>query len=139
MKIDFSKQVTSKTDQELIDIFINPQDYQESFVQVVTEELKRRNVNLENYQQEKDKKQKVLSETLENGKPGDPTYITLGFIFAGLGGFIGIIAGYIYSQSRNKTTPEKYYVYNEQTRKKGVIMMFVGFFVFVITSILGLR
>jgi uncharacterized membrane protein len=133
--MDFREQVAGKTDQELIDIYINPQDYQENFVQAVIEELTRRNVSLKSYQQERDQKQKFISETLEKGKQGDPLYITLGFISAFLGGFIGIIAGYIYSQSKDKTTSQKYYVYNEQTRKQGVIMMFIGIFVLLITLI----
>ena len=138
MKIDFKEQVVSKTDQELIAIFINPQDYQKNFIQIVNEELTRRNVNLKNYQQEKDRKQKITNETLERGRPGDPFYITLGFICAFLGGFAGVIVGYIYSQSKDKTASQ-YYVYNEETRKKGIIMMFIGFFVFIIVSMLGLR
>ena len=133
MKFDFTEQIVNKTDQELIQIFTNPQDYQADFVKAVTEELKNRGINLGKYQQEKDEREKVKNEQLEKGKPGDPAYITVGFISAALGGFIGIIAGIVYSQSKVKGT--SYYVYDEKTRKNGIIMMFIGIFVSLILSI----
>jgi len=133
MKFDFTEQVVNKTDQELIQIFTNPQDYQADFVKVVTEELNKRGINEEKYQQEKDQRERIKKEQLEKGRPGDPVYMTVGFISAGLGGLIGIIAGIVYSQSKIKGT--SHYVYNEETRKKGILMMFIGIFVFLILSI----
>ena len=133
MNFDFSEQVVNKTDQVLIQIFINPQDYQGDFVKAVTVELNKRGINEGKYRQEKDEREKTKKEQLEKGRPGDPVYMTVGFISSGLGGLIGIIAGIVYSQSKVKGT--SHYVYDEKTRKKGITMMFIGIFVFLILSI----
>ncbi len=129
MSIDFKEQVATKTDQELIDIYINPDDFQESFVTAAEEELNKRNVRLEQFKQKREQKEKIKNEQLEKGIQGDSLYMTLAFISAFLGGLIGIIAGYIYSQSKK----EGYYVYNEKTRKQGKVMLAIGILVLLTT------
>ena len=98
MNMDFKEQVRRKTDDELLSIYIDSDDYQEGYVQEVHEELKRRNVVLDIFEKEKQEKQQAKDESMMQGKAGDPIYIALAFLSAFLGGFIGIIAGYIYSQ-----------------------------------------
>lgn len=134
MNIDFKEQIETKTDQELIDIYVNQEDYQDSFVSTVVEELTKRNISPGTYQQERIKQERIKQEKLinerpEKGIPGNPTYMGLAFISAFLGGLIGIIAGYIYSQSKK----EGQYVYNEKTRIHGQVMMVVGIFVLLAT------
>lgn len=129
MSIDFKEQVATKTDQELIDIYINPDDFQESFVTAAEEELNKRNVRLEQFKQKREQKEKIKTEQLEKGIQGDSLYMTLAFISAFLGGLIGIIAGYIYSQSKK----EGHYVYNEKTRKQGKVMLAIGTLVLLTT------
>ncbi|MDZ4810280.1 MAG: hypothetical protein SGI96_18735 [Bacteroidota bacterium] len=120
----------SKTEQELIDIYINPDEYQRAFVNAAEEELRKRDVNLALYNQTKAQKQLIRKKELEKGKPGDPVYIILAFISSFLGGSIGIVAGYVYSQSKNE---ERFYVYNEETRIKGKIMLATGILVLLAT------
>lgn len=136
MDIDFKEQIATKTDQELIDIYVNQEDYQDSFVNAAVEELTKRNISPDTYQQERItqeriKQEKLINETPEKGIPGNPIYVGLAFISAFLGGLIGIIAGYIYSQSKK----EGHYVYNEKTRIHGQIMMIVGIFVLIATLV----
>ena len=66
------------------------------------------------------------------GKAGDPIYIALAFLSAFLGGFIGIIAGYIYSQFKQQDNPRgDFFVYNEKTRTMGYAMMVIGAIMFI--------
>ena len=129
MSINFKEQVETKTDQELIDIYINPDDFQESFVTAATEELNRRNVSLDQFKQKREQEEKIKKEQLEKGIQGDSLYMTLAFISAFLGGLIGIIAGYVYSQSKK----DGHYVYNEKTRKQGKVMLAIGILVLLAT------
>jgi hypothetical protein len=132
MNMDFVEQVRRKTDDELLSIYIDSDDYQEEYVQEVHEELKRRNVVLDKFEKEKQEKQQAKDESMMQGKPGDPIYIALAFLSAFLGGLIGIIAGYIYSQSKHKDNPRgDFFVYDEKTRTMGYIMMVIGAIMFI--------
>jgi hypothetical protein len=53
MTANFQEQVWVKADSELLNIFVNADEYQEAFVDAVEEELTRRNVNLEEFKKEK--------------------------------------------------------------------------------------
>jgi hypothetical protein len=131
MNLDFQEQVSSKSNEELLDIYIHADDYQQSFVKVVVQELKKRNVSLESTERQKEEKQKTKDQSMAMGVPGDPLYIVLGFISAFLGGFLGIVAGYVYSQSKQKNNPRgDFYVYDEPTRTKGYAMLVIGLLVF---------
>ena len=132
MNMDFKEQVRRKTDDELLSIFIDSDDYQEGYVQEVHEELKRRNVVLDIFEKEKQEKQQAKDESMMQGKAGDPIYIALAFLSAFLGGFIGIIAGYIYSQFKQQDNPRgDFFVYNEKTRTMGYAMMVIGAIMFI--------
>jgi len=133
---NFREQVTGKSNEELLEIYKNSEDYQAEFVKSVSEELIKRNIDTEKIDLDKQHRRKFAIEQLEKGKEGEQIYIILGFISAFLGGLIGIIMGYTYSQSKQSTNSgETYYTYNENTRKKGTLMMIVGFFVLVLSLI----
>jgi hypothetical protein len=129
MSTDFKEQISRKTDQELLDIYINHDEFQESFVAAAVEELNLRNIKIEQFRKERDEKQKIKNELRETGIQGDDLYITLAYISAFLGGFIGVIAGYVYSQSKK----EGYYIYNEKTRKQGKVILAIGSLVLLAT------
>jgi hypothetical protein len=134
--MDFKEQIVSKTDKELLDIYIKSDDYQEVFINQVRQELTKRGVSFEKYRIEKETKSHLSKGFLEQGKKGNNLYIVLGFISAALGGLIGIIVGYTYSQSKQDgPSGERYYVYDKQTRENGRIMMILGVFVLVISMI----
>ncbi|MCW3118157.1 MAG: hypothetical protein JWM28_2239 [Chitinophagaceae bacterium] len=132
MRFDFADQIRQKTDNELNDIFINAGDYNPEFVRLAEEELKIRNIDMDTSKQVKEKIVQTEKIHLSEGKAGSPLYIFLCFVLALLGGFLGIYAGYIYSQSKTKTNEgEEFYVYNENTRQLGTTMMWLGIAVFV--------
>ena len=125
MDFNFKEQAATKTKEELIEIYTNPTDYQEAFVNAAVEELQNRIIGIDEYKKVKDLKAEKLEATLQNGVPGDPLYITMGFISACFGGIIGIVAGYVYRFSKRQGN----YYYDIKTRKKGALMMLLGVFV----------
>ncbi len=134
MNIDFQDQVANKTNEGLLHIYINADEYQEEFIKVVAEELTKRNINIENLQQENDKKTKFTQEQFEKGREGNQFFIILFFISALLGGLLGIIAGYTYNQSKHTNNSGiSYYMYNKHTRNLGRIMMIIGAFALLLT------
>lgn len=134
--MDFQKQIIDKTDQELVDIYINSDQYQKEFVEQAHQELTKRGVTLDKYNEEISSKLRLTTELLKQERKGNEVFIILGLISAVLGGLFGIIAGYTYSQTK-KSGPsgERYYVYDKKTRETGQIMMLVGIVVLVVTVI----
>lgn len=132
MQPDFTLQIKKQTDQELTDIYNNPGNYNPTFVKLVEEELRLRNINIESYLEVREQNEEVRKQQLQQGKKGSPLYILLSFVLALLGGLLGIYAGYIYSQSKIKDSNEdQYYVYDEQTRHWGKIIMWLGIGIFL--------
>jgi hypothetical protein len=137
MNTDFRKQAAIKTNEELLSIYGNADDYQEEFIDAVISELGKRNLTIDgiNQEREKIKQEKALEidSAIETGQQGSSTNMTIGFISACLGGLIGIYAGYHYSKSHKiNSKGEKCYTYNESTRRQGSLMMIIGIFVFII-------
>lgn len=127
MQFDFKEQVKKKTDQELREIFIHAKDYNSKFVRLTEEELDLRNINLETSQRIKETVDDTGNRRLSEGKAGSPLYMFLCFAAALLGGVIAIVAGFIYGHSKTTDSEGKtHYVYNEQTRQLGKIMMWLG-------------
>ena len=134
--MDFENQITGKSDEELLKIYINSGEYQDQFVELVFRELNKRNVPVEAYQNKKILKSAIVKQDFEKGIPGNEFYIVLCFAFAVVGGFIGIIGGYVYSQSKHSdNTGERYYAYDKKTRNLGRAMMIIGIFSLLVTMI----
>lgn len=133
---EFPEQIKRKTDKELIDIYVNAHEYQPAFVELATGELEKRSVSLDGYKQVREQKKQKVSRRLETGKAGSPLYIMLCFVLALFGGILGIYAGYIYNQSKVKDVDgHEFYVYDDQTRKLGKLMMLIGVIAIVVLAI----
>jgi hypothetical protein len=127
MNFDFTNQIKGKTNEELTEIFINAKDYNSEFVALAEEELINRNINVDSSKQIREKINQDSKQNLQTGKPGSSLYIFICFLLALAGGFLGIYAGYIYSQSKIKNSDgEEFFVYDEQTRNIGKIIMWLG-------------
>jgi len=134
--MNFQEQIASKSDQELLDIYINSDDYQKEFVDQTFQELNKRGIPTDKYKVEKENKARLTRELMTQGRRGNEVYIVLGFISAVLGGLFGLIAGYVYSQSKqNDPSGESYYVYDKKTRESGQLMMIVGTVALIATII----
>lgn len=131
--MNFQEHIINKSNKDLIEIYVNADNYQPEFVNQVYEELTKRGVSLDQYIAENEAKSHTLNLLLEQGRKGNEVYLILGFNSAFLGGVIGIIAGYTFSQSKQDgPSGERFYTYDKQTRDKGRIMMTIGVFVFLI-------
>ena len=134
MVFNFQNEIENKSDDELLKIYRDFDQYQEEYIEIVAKELDRRGVDFSNLKLQRQHKEAFIAEQLEKGKPGDPVYITLGFIFAFFGGLIGIIAGYVYCRSKNKELGDgTHYYYDLKTRNLGTGMMLLGISVLVIS------
>ena len=139
MNADFTSQISEKSDEQLFEILKRPEEYQDTYINLVEKELQKRELNnlqikaeLDRVKSDTVRRTQILDELIKDGEPGDPLYITLGFISAFLGGFLGIIAGYIYSNSkRTSLSGAKYYAYDKKTRDKGTAMMIIGLVVLI--------
>ena len=135
----FKLQVEQKTDQELVDIYLKPHDYQPDLILVVEQELTKRKIPLESIKYIKSKTDEVDDNKLELGEQGNTLWIALCFFAAIFGGVISIVAGYIYAYSKRKNSQGvDTYVYNEQTRKYGKWMLIIGASVFIISILFEL-
>ena len=133
MKFDFEKQVQSKSNEELLKIYHDFDEYQDHYLQLVMEELDKRGVDFSDLKLRKHHKETFMLEQSEKGRPGDLVFIVLGFVSALFGGLLGIIAGYVYSQSKNKEWGDgSFYYYDLKTRNLGIGMMALGIFVLVV-------
>jgi hypothetical protein len=137
MKFDFHNQVISTSDVELLKIYKDHSQYDYSFIKLVEEEIKNRQLNYIPYKPPDDNRNKILDKLVEKGEPGDSTFIIIGFIFALLGGFLGIVAGFVYSRSKHKSlSGNSYYVYDQRTRDFGSAMIFIGIAVFILSLVI---
>jgi len=137
MSDKFTQKIAEKTDDELVDIYLNSSDYQTDFVDLVKSEIKARNLPLDSLENIKGQKEAVSNETLELGKQGNQIWMAIALFASIFGGFIGIISGYIYAFSKHRNGEGKqYFVYNESTRKYGKIVFFIGVVVFILFFVL---
>ncbi len=128
----FEEQVSSKSDEELLAVYANAEDFQAEYIHIVKLELKKRGLSVNDVDDLKLQKAIEIDASIETGRKGNSTYITIGFISACIGGFIGIYAGYHYSKSHQLNSKgEKCYTYNEQTRKQGTLMLILGISIFL--------
>lgn len=134
MVFNFQEQVELKSNDELLKIYTDYDQYQDDYIDIVSKELDKRKVDFSNLKLRRQHKEAFIAEQLEKGKPGDPIFIALGFVFALFGGLIGIVAGYVYCKSRNKELGDgRHYYYDLKTRNLGTGMMILGISVLVIS------
>lgn len=136
MVFNFQNQVQNQSNEELLGVYSDYDQYQDGYIEIVSGELERRGVDFSHLKLRRQHKEAFISEQLEKGKPGDPVFITLGFILALSGGLLGILAGYFYSQSRNKEMGDgRHFYYNLKTRNFGTGMMILGIAVLLISIV----
>lgn len=135
---NFEKIIKEKTDNELIDIYINSQDYQPEFLAIVTVELESRKIPINPISHIKQQKEMLDEQNLELGRSGSQFWLIFGFIAALLGGLWGIGSGYNYAYSKHRSSSGKeFYVFNESTRKYGRWMLIVGILVLTLSLLIN--
>jgi hypothetical protein len=140
MNINFAEQISMKSNKELVEIYTNYSAYQPEFVELARQEIISRNIPLDALEDLKERKEAIEAQYLAIGKQGSPIYLTLIGLAAFGGGIPAIIGGYIYAYAKHSDiNGEKYFVYNETTRKWGRIILYLGVGVFLLTLLLNLN
>jgi hypothetical protein len=122
----FEEQIKQMSDEALMEIYINPSQYQEEYINIVTKELQFRNIELTEFAEAKVKNEKEYF-IIEKEVPGDTTFLVIGYISALAGGLLAIIMGYYYSTAKQESnSDDKVYVYDKNTRELGTGMVIVG-------------
>jgi len=125
------------SDDELMNILIQKNEWSEFDVLLSKKILDERNVNVD--QPEIDRKKELRDLELEKPEGGQIGWIIFGYIAALFGGFIGILLGYSFWLS-NKKLPngKKVPAYNEHIRMHGKIIFYSGVAIFVILLVFKL-
>lgn len=123
------------SDEELIEIITKPDEWGKFDYQLPQKLLKDRGKEItpEIAQLLKNQRIKELAKPEEN----HAMWVNAGYLFALLGGFIGIFIGLTIA-THKKTLPngERVYAYREEDRKQGWIIFFVGTITFTISPFL---
>lgn len=113
------------TNEELYEILLKPDEWNVINYALAQKILKERgkSVDKELLNSLKNERLKDLAKTEENQK----AWIIVGYIFSFLGGFIGLIIGYLLWTSK-KTLPngQKVYSYSANDRKHGKYIFYIG-------------
>ena len=125
------------SDDELIDVLIKKNEWNEFDVLLSQKILEERGVDINLNEIEKERELRDLE--LQQPEGGQTGWIIFGYITALIGGFIGILLGYSLWLSKKKLpNGTKVPAYNEDIRKHGKIIFYLGVFMFVILFILRL-
>lgn len=118
------------SDQELADIIQKPDEWGSFDYELAKHIMHQRGIDVT-----PDLESTIMSErlvALSKPEPVHPGIIIAGYLSAVLGGFIGIIFGWILSQFTKKLpNGERVFVYDSTVRKHGRIIFYLSVFIFV--------
>ncbi len=119
------------TNEELIDLISKQDEWSPFDYQLAQKILKDRGneISSEKIHELKEQRMEELSEPEKHNS----FWIVLGYIFAILGGIIGLIIGwYIVSSKKVLPNGERVYTYSESDRKHGKIILIIGIPIFIL-------
>jgi hypothetical protein len=124
--------IKQKSDEELLEIFTQMDEYTEQKRELVLKEIKNRNLYTEQLQKKMEHYQSELYKGIEG------SHIVAGYVFCVLGGIIGLAIALQYLNATIKTADgELIYKYNESTRQAGKGMLIVFAIVVVLLVIVN--
>lgn len=130
-QLDPNHYIFKFTNEELYEILARPDEWSITDHQLAVAELKKRGKSVDHEliaalsnQREKD---------LSKEEPSQMPWIIVGYFTSLLGGVIGIVVGWVIISSK-KTLPsgKQVHTYNENDRKHGKIIFYLGVFFFVV-------
>ena len=125
----------SFTDEELYDILLRADEWSDLDYALARQLLEQRGKPVDGQLLQSLKKQRL--DDLAKPEGSQKTWIYVGYVFAILGGGLGIIIGYLIWKSK-KTLPngERVYSYSDQDRPKGKLLFIISLVLFIIYLIL---
>lgn len=113
------------TDSELEEIVLNPNEWNEVFIKQAKKALGSRGKSVSTEAVESNEGLKLEEE--QKGIEPKTWAVGLFFVFAFMGGLIGLVGGLLYYFSKTKASDgNKYYSYTRDTRTKGVWLIFIS-------------
>ncbi|WPO79857.1 hypothetical protein [Flavobacterium sp. KACC 22761] len=128
-QVDKDYYLLSFSDEELYDVLLKSDEWNVFDYKLAQKLLTERGKNIDSEMLASLKKERL--QTLAKPEEPQKSWITAGYIFSLLGGFLGIIIGYLLWTSK-KTLPngERIYSYNENDRKHGKTIFILGTIIF---------
>ncbi|MBX2827465.1 MAG: hypothetical protein KTR22_04850 [Flavobacteriaceae bacterium] len=132
--VDKDYYLFSFEDDELYDILLKPDEWNEFDYVLSQQILKKRGKPVD--QELLDSLKKRRLEDLAKPEGNQTAWIYVGYLFAILGGFLGLVIGYLLWKSK-KTLPngEKVYSYSDKDRKHGQTILIISLVIFPLTLI----
>lgn len=122
----------SFTDEELVGILVKPDEWSALDYQLAQKVLSKRGKKIDDETIKLLKKQRV--QELSKPEKFATHWKLTGFLFAVLGGFLGIMIGiYLVSFKKTLSNGETVYVYGVKDRKQGWLMIVIGAIMFTIS------
>lgn len=118
-------------DEEIKEIILNPEEWHDTIVRQAERIAKKRRLEISDNEIEENQILKLIE--IQKGKSPAKTTFILMWVFAFMGGLIGLIAGLAYWISKQRAFDgKKYFVYDERTRSNGKLMFFISIFSMII-------
>ena len=123
------------TPEELYDILLRADEWSDLDYDLARQLLEQRGKPVDDQLLQSLRKQRI--EDLAKPEGSQKTWIYVGYVFAILGGGLGIIIGYLIWKSK-KTLPngKRVYSYSDQDRPKGKLLFIISLVLFIIYLIL---
>ncbi|MEO7978269.1 hypothetical protein [Flavobacterium sp.] len=124
-QVDKEHYLFSFTDEELYEILLKADEWNEFDYKLAQKILTERGKSIDTELLNALKKQRLdlLAQPEENQKP----WIIAGYIFAILGGFLGILIGYsLWTSKKSLPNGQKVYSYSEKDRVQGKNIFYIG-------------
>ena len=123
---NFQETVKNKSNDELLKIVYQFDQWSPEMLEAVEHELARRNILPTDISIRKQQSAEIEEEQLTKGK--EPGLIGQIIGWLGVFGFLGIFIGYHYafSKVRSKYTDTQYFRYNETARKNGSYLFYIS-------------
>ncbi|MBC7439749.1 MAG: hypothetical protein H7250_07185 [Flavobacterium sp.] len=124
-KIEKDYYLLSFSDEELKDVIYKSDEWNKFDVELAHKLLKERGIELTTEQIKNIKKDRIIA--LSQPEESQKIYIIVGYVFALLGGFLGIFIGW-HLLTYKKTIPDgnQIYAYSENDRKQGNRILIIG-------------
>jgi len=124
--LDFGLIAESKPDAELLQMVYEFDKWGPTMLQAVEDELGKRNLLPPDVQERKQEMIAAEKARLMEGKQAGTTGLIVGWLT--VLGLLGILIGYNYafSKTKGKYGTETYYIYNEESRKKGTALFYTS-------------
>lgn len=118
-------------DAELYDILYNPEDWNHIDYLLAQKLLRDKGHTVDDESLLKIKNEKIAK--LSKPQSVSKTLINIGYVFAFLGGFAGIVIGYsIYFNKKTVSNGEQVHSYSEESRKHGQNIFYIGIIIFIL-------